>query len=358
MTLEMRPRLTAGPGSVVVRILAVSVRANAPRVWQDPASGHPLPTPCVPGFASLGRVAEVGPDATVLESGQLVFFDPHIVGRDSTDAVYISGFMEGFNAESRRLSRCEWRDSTLAEFARLPLENCHPLNEQRLLGDIKDGGLGYSLDDLTHLFSMLIPFGGLADIDVKAGDTAVIAPATGRYGSAAVHVALAMGARVIAIGRNATVLKQLNDIDPGRLSTVQMTGDVIRDTEVLRATAGGQGVSAFWDMSPPGAATSTHFTSVLNVLNRGARISLMGSVSPGVSFDYMQIMVRALAIKGTWMSTKEQTRRLLGMVETGVLPLGARAKMGAIKKFNLQDWGEALATAAAEIEPGEVVVMP
>lgn len=226
------------------------------------------------------------------------------------------------------------------------------------MGDVMDGGFGYTLDDLTHLFSMLIPFGGLADVNVKAGDTAIIAPATGRYGSAAVHVALAMGAKVIAIGRNATVLSQLSSINPTRLKTVQITGDIDKDTKALSEAAGPGGADVFWDMSPPGAGKSTHFTSSLNVLKEGARVSLLGSVASGVSFDYMQIMLKALTMKGTWMCTREQTRRLISMVETGVLPLGSRASMGPVKKFGLEEWKEALDVAAKRIEPGEVVIVP
>ncbi|KAL2682494.1 hypothetical protein Neosp_006946 [[Neocosmospora] mangrovei] len=358
LSLEVRPTPKAGPGSVLVRVLAVSLRANTPRVYQDPQSGHPLPTPFVPGFMAIARVAEIGPDTTRLQPGDLVLFDPYILGRDDPNAKYISGLMEGFNEGSRKLARGEWRDSTLAEYAKLPLENCHPLDEKRLFGDVKDGGLGYTVDDLTHFFSMLIPFGGLADVDVKAGDTAIIAPATGRYGSAAVHVALAMGAKVIAIGRNATVLSQLSSINTTRLKTVQITGDIDKDTKALSEAAGPGGVDVFWDMSPPGAGKSTHFTSSLNVLKEGARVSLLGSVASGVSFDYMQIMFKALTIKGTWMCTREQTRRLISMIETGVLPLGSRAGMGPVRKFGLEEWKEALDVAAERIEPGEIVIVP
>ncbi|CAH0028285.1 unnamed protein product [Clonostachys rhizophaga] len=357
MRVELRPTPKPGPGSVLIRILASSIRANSRRVYQEPTSGHPLPTAFVPGFAAIGRVAETGPDATRLQRGQLVFFDPYIIGRDSSDAKYISGLMECLDEESKRLSRGEWRDSTFAEFANLPLENCFPLDESRLMRPSQDGGLGYTLDNLTHLFSMLIPFGGLADIGLEAGQTVIIAPATGRYGSAAVHLALAVGERVIATGRNRTILQQLATIHPQRLSAVPITGDVDADTQALRAAAGPSGADVFWDMSPPGAGTSTHFLSSLNVLKTGARISLMSSILSSVSFDYMQIMVRGLTIKGTWICAKEQTKRLISMVETGLLPLDAHS-MGPVRKFKLDDWAVALDTGAERTEPGEVIITP
>ncbi|KAH6886917.1 hypothetical protein B0T10DRAFT_530259 [Thelonectria olida] len=356
LAVEVRQTPKPGPGSALIRIISASVRSNASHVFQSPSGGHPLPIPFVPGLMAIGRVADVGPDAARLIPGQLVFFDPYISGRDNSDAKYICGFMEGFNEESRRLSRGEWRDSTFAEYAKLPLENCHALDEQRLMGEVNNGGLGYTLEDLTHLFSMLIPFGGLADINVKAGDSVIISPATGRYGSAAVHVALAMGARVVAVGRNASVLAQLETVST-RVNTVRMTGDVEADTESLRLAVPG-GIDVFWDMSPPGAGTSSHFQSALNVLKHGARVSLMGSVVSGVSFDYMQILMGGLTIKGTWMCTREQTKRLINMVQSGVLLLGSKAGMGPVRTFRLEEWKEALDMAAERTEPGEIVFMP
>ncbi|KAL0931555.1 isopropanol dehydrogenase [Colletotrichum truncatum] len=353
--LETRAVPSAGPGSAIIRVLAASVRANSPEVYGNPESGHPLPLPLVPGFISIGRVVDVGPDATKLEVGQLVLFDPYIQGRDR-GGIYISGLMEGFDEGSRKLSRGEWRDSTYADYAKIPLENCHPLDNARLLGDTKHGGLGYTIEDLTHMFSMLIPFGGLADIDVKSGETVIIAPATGRYGSAAVHLALAMGARIVAIGRNKNILQQLESIN-ARISTVQLTNIVEKDVQSLRTACGGL-ADAFWDMSPPAAETSTHFKACLSVLTQGARVSLMGKVLSGVDFSYMDIIGRGLTVKGSWMCSPEQTRRLIKMVESGVLPLGQKAGMGPVHCFPLENWEQAWSAADTKREPGEIVIIP
>ncbi|KAJ3536087.1 hypothetical protein NM208_g6865 [Fusarium decemcellulare] len=262
--------------------------------------------------------------------------------------------MEGFGEASRKFAE-EWRNSTYAEYAKVPLENCHALDKERLFGQPEDGGLGYKLDDLTHLFSMLFPFGGLADIDVKAGDVAIIAPATGRYGSAAVHLALAMGAKVVAIGRNADVLASLEPISP-RLTTVTLTGDIEKDTvNLAKATAGG--ADAFWDMSPA-VKNLTHFRSCLNVLKPGGRVSLMGGALSEVNFSYLDILNKALTIKGTLMCTRDQVRRLVRMVESGSLPLGEKAGMGRVRSFKLEEGEAALDAAAKWREPGEINITP
>ncbi|KAL6922713.1 hypothetical protein FSST1_006739 [Fusarium sambucinum] len=354
LSTEVRSIPQAGYGSAVIRILAASIRPNSPHVYEDPGSGHPLPVPFVPGFAAIGRFHQAGPDATNLKRGRLVFFDNYIRGRDNNDAVYISGLMEGFNEESGRLAKEIWRDSTYAQYARVPLENCHAIDE-RLLTSSDSGGLGYTIDDLTHLFNMTIPFGGLSDIDVQSGETVIVAPATGRYGSAAVHLALAMGAKVIAVGRNGNVLSDISSVS-SRVQTVQLSSDVEKDTRAIVAAAQGS-IEAFFDMSPAAASESSHFQSCLRALSKGARVSLMGSVSD-VKFGYMDIMVKGLTIKGTWMCKTEQTKRLIKMVETGVLPLGDRAKMGPVKTFKLSQWEEAFKYVKDHKEPGEIVFTP
>jgi D-arabinose 1-dehydrogenase-like Zn-dependent alcohol dehydrogenase len=357
LAVELRPTPAPGPGSVVVRILSVSIRANAPEVWQNPASGHNIPTPFVPGFIAIGRVAAAGPDAAKVIPGSLVFFDPYILSREESSSNYVSGFMELQDDSSRALSRGEWRNSTLAEYAKLPLENCHVLDEQRLMGHPDAGGLGYTLEDLSHIFSMLIPYGGLADIDVKAGQTIIIAPATGRYGSAAVHVALAMGARVIAVGRNQTILSDLDSLNP-RITGVAMTGDLEADKTALRAAVPAGGADGFWDMSPFAASNSTHFRSSMEALKRGGRISLIGAAFGGMSFDYADIVMRRLTVRGTWMCTREQTVQLLTMVESGVLPLGKKAGQGPVVSFKLDEWKQALEAAEERTGPGEIVINP
>lgn len=80
-----------------------------------------------------------------------------------------------------------------------PLENCIPLNEITLCKE-----LGYTTHDLMYLSYLLVPFGGLQDINLSPGETIIICPATGNFGGAAVQVAVALGARVTAMGRNTT----------------------------------------------------------------------------------------------------------------------------------------------------------
>jgi threonine dehydrogenase-like Zn-dependent dehydrogenase len=228
----------------------------------------------------------------------------------------------------------------------VPLENCYLLDEKRLLGPPADGGLGYRISEISYAFRQLVPFGGLADIDLKPGETIIIAPATGAFGGAAVEVALAMGARVIAAARNADSLKRLAAISE-RIVTVQLTGDVDTDTKALKRFGP---VDAFQDWCPPAAAKTTHIKACMLALRVGGRVSLMGGIHEDISISYAWIMHNCLTIKGRRMYTQEDTYLLIKMIESGILRLGDRAGLKNVGIFPLEEWSEAF--TAAEENPG------
>ena len=215
--------------------------------------------PLVPGTSAVGRIAAVGPDATVLEPGMLVLVDCTIRGRDDVTAVFLGGITQGFSKGSRKLMEGEWRDSTYAEYAKVPLETCEMLDEARLCGE-----MGYEIAELPFIATLMVPYGGLRDIGLEVGETVIVSPATGAFGGAAVLVALAMGARVIAMGRNVAALERIKKRSE-RIETVPITGDVLKDTEALKSFGP---VDAFFDISPGEAAKSTHIKSGILALKR------------------------------------------------------------------------------------------
>lgn len=348
-TLVTRETPRAGPGSAVVRVLSAYVLSYANEIY-GLKRPHRLPTPFVPGSGAICRVEEVGPDATSISPGQLVLFDMMIRARDDPHQFYLSGTLAGITEASASFARGEFRDSTYAEYARIPLENCLPLDEGRLLR----GGLGYTPEDLTHLIPLMVPYGGLRDVNLRAGETVLVAPATGKYGGAAVHVALALGARVVAMGRNEKSLARLAGLS-GRVSTVRITGDSGADAALIKEKAGGL-VDVWLDLSPPEASGSSHFKSCIQALRFGGRISLMCAVA-GVSLDISDITYRAATVKGTMMCSRDEALQVIKMAEAGVLPLGPKAGLDIVGKFGLDSFQSALETAAEHNGPGEMVVV-
>lgn len=197
---------------------------------------------------------------------------------------------------------------------------------------------------------LLVPYGGLSDIGLKAGETIIITPATGPFGGAAVKVALAMGARVIAMGRNAEILRKLA-ASHERVETVQITGDMLADFKSLQAFGT---IDAYLDISPPEAANSTHFKSCILALRHSGRVSLMGGLSGELNIPIRAIMHRNLTLKGKWMYSREDVKSLIRMIEIGVLKLDRKAA-----KFALEDWEKGFDAAANSSTTGmSAIIVP
>ncbi|TAQ85286.1 hypothetical protein B7494_g6383 [Chlorociboria aeruginascens] len=352
LQVEAIPTPQPTPGSAIVKVIAANVVSYSGEVFNGKRK-YNYPTPIVTGFSAVGRVAATGPDSTLLLPGRLVFVDCVIRGRDDPSVVMLSGFMEGVTEGSRKLIRGEWRDSTYAEYVKAPLENCIPLNEAVLCGNPKDGGLGYDVDRLAFISTLLVPYGGLRDMRLEAGETVIIAPATGGFGGSAVLTALAMGTKVIAMGRNAEALAKLKTLSR-RVETVQITGNQEEEIAALQKFGS---ADAFLDISPKEASNSTHFKSAILSLRRGGRVSLMGGYLGDIAIPHMIVMMNSIKLHGVWMYTRDDIGMLMKMIESGVLGLGDKDGVSVVGTFPLEKWQEAFDVAAKNATMGRMVLL-
>ena len=279
-TIQTVPTPQPDIGSAVIRILAANVISYMRDIYNGKRQ-YPFPTPLIPGTSAIARIAAVGPDATKLKPGDLVLFDNTIRSRDDPSHVFLSAIIQGATAGSAKLMRDVYRDGSYAEYCRVPLESLYVFDEKRLTRSPGDGGLGYKIEELGSVCGILVPYGGLRDIELRAGQTVIVAPATGPFGGWAVAVALAMGARVIAMGRNKAALERLKKRVPlpERLETVPITGDLLADADALKQH--GQ-IDAYFDIGPPEASGSTHIKSCILALRHSAKISFMGGYDGGM----------------------------------------------------------------------------
>lgn len=196
------------------------------------------------------------------------------------------------------------------------------------------------------LHLLLVPYGGLLAANLLAGETLLVSGATGNFGSAAIAVALAMGAGcVIAPGRNEVMLEELTRRFGPRLRTVKLTGDEKENRERMRGAAPGP-IDCVLDLLPPSAPASAVRAAAMTVREYG-RVVLMGGVGmlggDDLALSYPWIMRNCVTIIGQWMYPPEANTRLINLVRSGLLSLD-HFKVTA---FDLDHANEAVAYAAA-----------
>jgi NADPH:quinone reductase-like Zn-dependent oxidoreductase len=143
--VKIIPTPQPGPGSAVVRVEVANIISYSKYIYNG-THKYPFPMPLVIGTSGLGRVAAIGPDATLLKLGQLVLIDSYIRGRDNPEDAFLFGVHEGHTEGAKKLMRGEWKDATYAEYAKVPLENCYHLNQSLLLEKF-----GYKVEDLQDI---------------------------------------------------------------------------------------------------------------------------------------------------------------------------------------------------------------
>ncbi|KAK8122791.1 hypothetical protein PG984_011461 [Apiospora sp. TS-2023a] len=324
-------------GNVLVRIQAASLLSYHREIYNGARQYPQVHVPHSGGYSAVGRVAAVGADATSLKPGQLIFADCTIRSRDGA-GWFLVGVQASMDAGGQKLNEQVYVDGAFAEYWNVPLENCHPLDEQRLTKELE-----YAPVDLAYMSYLLVAYEGLHDIGLEAGETVVVCPATGGFGGAGAMVAIAMGARVIAMGRNEQELARLkahvesglmSGSDSGLIETVPITGDEAVDTAALQAFGA---IDAVLDFSPPHAAGSSHLRCAIRSLRRR-----------------YAVILNNLTLKGKVMYEREDVTQFVKMLERGLFPRGK--SFVDTKVFKLEQAKEALDAAAEYAGGGRAVV--
>jgi alcohol dehydrogenase len=333
------PPPALGTGEVIVDVFAAGVLSYAGEVF-DGRRNYPLDLPAVPGPGPIGQVRAICNDATKLKVGDWVFCDPTIRARD--DAVTSDIMLQGLIAPGPGPKRLRaWvGDGGWAEQIRVPTENVTPL------GSVDpDNALQW-----CALGTLLVPFGGLLAAELQAGETLLIHGATGRFGSAGVAVALAMGAGcVIAPGRNLAALGDLVRRFGERVRTVVLSGESAADQAAMRAAAPGP-IDCVLDLMPPSVPVAAVRAAVMTVRPNG-RVILMGGVGmeggEDFALPYPWLMRNNITVRGQWMYPRHAPGRLVALIRAGLLDL---RQFNAVA-FPLERVTDAVAHAAANAGP-------
>ena len=337
------PRL--GTGEIIVDVAASRVLPYSNEVFSGERQ-YLLDLPVVPGPGAIGRVHSVGPDATHLKPGDWVYCDPTVRSRDNVLEPDIT--LQGLSARGDGGMQLQkhFRDGAWAERMRVPTENAIAI------GPIEAGAAA----SWCAMGTCLVPYGGWVAANLRPGESVLVSGATGNFGSAAVAVALAMGASwVVAPGRNEAMLADLVRRFGSRVRPVKLTGNEADDRQLMLAAAPGP-IDCVMDIMPPQVATATVRAAAMTVRQNG-RVVLMGGVGmlggAGLDLPYPWIMRNCITIHGVWMYPREAIPRMIAMVRAGLLDL----TQFAVTEFPLAQANQAVAYAAANGGPFRMTVL-
>ena len=345
LVVETVPDPVLGTGEVIVDVVVTRVLAYANEVYSGQRQ-YLLELPAIPGPGAIGRVRAFGPDASHLGLGDWVYCDPTVRSRD--DPVNPDITLQGLSARGPgglTLQR-HHRDGALAEQMRLPTENA-----------VRLGAItAAQAEAMCGIGTFLVPYGGLLAGKLQAGENLLVSGATGSFGSAAVAVALAMGAGgVIATGRNTAALAELAKRFGPRVRTVAMAGDEASDRAAIQRAAPGA-IDLVLDLLPPAATAVQSRTAIMAVRPYG-RVVLMGGVGmlggSGLDLPYPWIMRNCISIHGQWMYPPAATAGMVAMLRAGLIDLSHYT----LTRFGLDDVNAAVAHAAAHAGPFSITVV-
>lgn len=317
------PVPTATPGSAVVKVLNTVLFPYAEEIHEGKLTVFNLQLPLVPHPSQIGRIHAVGPDAVTAKPGDLVFFSAPVSARDDPEVSIVQGHHGGEGPRGRALMQGEWRDGALQQYQKVPLENVFVLDEGRLCGQ-----LGYTPADLHEISFYGMAAGSLCEAaGLRAGETVLIGPATGTYGGITSDMALAMGANVIAMGRNKDLLEGLARKlgHHERFSYVVMTGDDAADAAaILKASPKGRGVEVYNDWAPAAVEGSPFFSAAIQTVRPEGRVVLSGAPSGHIRVPYTLVMHKNIRMIGKVIVGRGGIEQTIKMVESGLLKLGKR----------------------------------
>ena len=297
-------------GSVIVRMQAVPLLTYFEQ-WAAGRLPYAYPRrPFTPGTNGVGVVDAVGPGVYHFKPGDRVYVDPFLVTNENVaePAQVLTGLTSiGTNSDALL---ADWADGTYAEYVLAPTAALTSLAALE----------GFAAARLAPLSKFAIPLGGLLRGGFAPTEALIVNGATGYFGSAAVLLGVALGARaVVALGRNQAGLARLAERGGSRVRTVCLTGDVQADIHAAKEAASGpldMGLDIIGRASDPNSTLTA-----LQVLRRGGRLLLMGSMSVKLPIDYAQVLANNWSIIGNFMYPKDAFRRLTSLITTGALDI-------------------------------------
>jgi threonine 3-dehydrogenase len=292
--VEDAPEPELGVHDVMIRIGKTSICGTDVHIYNwDAWSQRTIQVPMVVGHEYVGRVERVGAEVEAFRSGERVSGEGHVT----------CGFCRNCRAGRRHLCRHAVgvgvnRPGAFAELLVIPADNVY-----RIPDDIPD-----------EVASILDPFGNAAhtalSFDLVGED--VLVTGAGPIGVMAAAIARHVGARHV-------VVTDVNDYRLGLARRLGASRTVNVAREDLRGVMRELGMREGFDVGLEVSGNGQAFRQLLEVMNHGGRVALLGIMAGEEAVDWSQVVLKGLLLKGIYGREMYETwYKMVAMLESGL----------------------------------------
>jgi threonine 3-dehydrogenase len=301
-------KLTRGPGltltdvrtpevghnDVMIRIRKTAICGTDIHIWKwDEWASRTIPVPMQVGHEYVGEIVELGQEVRGFKVGDRVSGEGHIT----------CGFCRNCRAGRRHLCRNTVgvgvnREGAFAEYLVIPAFNAF-----RIPDDIPD--------DIASIFD---PFGNATHTALSfnlVGEDVLITGA-GPIGIMAAAISRHVGARHV-------VITDVNDYRLALARKMGATRAVNIGRENLRDIMTELGMTEGFDVGMEMSGVPAAFTQLLETMNHGGKVALLGIPPPNMAIDWNQVIFKGLEIKGIYGREMFETwYKMVAMLQSGL----------------------------------------
>jgi threonine 3-dehydrogenase len=283
-----------GHNDVLIRIRKTAICGTDVHIWNwDAWAQKTIPVPMHVGHEYVGVIEGMGQEVRGFSIGDRVSGEGHIT----------CGFCRNCRAGRRHLCRNTQgvgvnREGAFAEYLVIPAFNAFKIPD-----DISD--------DLAAIFD---PFGNATHTALAfnlVGEDVLITGA-GPIGVMAVAIAKHVGARYV-------VITDVNDYRLGLAKKMGATRAVNVQREDLRDVMKELGMTEGFDVGLEMSGAPQAFTQMLDTMNHGGKVAMLGIPPPGMAIDWNQVIFKGLEIRGIYGREMFETwYKMVAMLQSGL----------------------------------------
>jgi len=288
------PEPAVGHNDVKIRIRKTAICGTDVHIYHwDEWAQRTFPVPMVVGHEYVGEIVEIGQEVTGFAIGDRVTGEGHIT----------CGYCRNCRAGRRHLCRNTVgvgvnRPGSFAEYLVIPAFNAFKLSDE-------------ISDDLAAIFD---PFGNAVhtalSFDLVAED--VLITGAGPIGIMAVAIARHCGARHVVI----------TDVNDYRLELARRMGATVAlnvNEGELDGVMQELGMTEGFDVGMEMSGVPSAFASLLDKMNHGGRVAVLGIPPADMSLDWTRIIFKGLMVKGIYGREMFETwYRMAGLIHSGL----------------------------------------